>query len=136
MRPNVINLTEAIRAGLILKVQHRTGGTTETLREVIPIAIGVRNGRVYWRGLHYLGGSASNAADRSFRLFRLDRTSDIEQDGNSSQKTPMPAGYTMNDSFFTSRNGIRATQRTAFNSGTAYLYLIRNKARLRRMYGL
>lgn len=127
MRPNVDLMIEAIKAGLILKVVHITDGDTETLREVVPIAIGTRNGRIYWRGLHYIGGSKSNAANRTYRLFKLTRTNDIEQDGNLTQKTPMPAGYRSIDSFFD-------VQEAAFDSKTAYNYFIRNRAKLRNMF--
>lgn len=127
MTPNVDLMMEAIKAGLILKIVHITNGETETLREVLPIAIGTRNGRIYQRGLHYLGGSASNAPNRSYRLFKLTRTNDIEQDGRLAQKGNLPAGYKTNDSFFD-------VQEVAFNAGTSGIYLARNRGKLLQMF--
>ena len=140
MRPTLELMMDAVRAGLYLRVQYNTGGETETVREVIPVAVGTRNGKIYWRGIHLNGGSASNAGSNVYRLFLLDgpeasdsRTLDIKQlgktySGTDPNITVNPAGaYRLRDSFFGSLSAV-------YNPKTSILFYNREKNRIRNIF--
>jgi predicted DNA-binding transcriptional regulator YafY len=59
-KPTNAVLEEAIKAGLILVINHRTaGGKIITIRSVVPLVLGRYKGGLYLRGYHLAGTSVS-----------------------------------------------------------------------------
>ena len=107
MTPTREAMIEAVKAGLVLQIQHKTGDRTNTIREIVPIGIGTRKGKLYFRAIHLNGGSESGARRTQYRLFKQDNLSDMKwlngktYGGLNPNNTATPRNsYTFTDSFF------------------------------------